>query len=62
MKRNINFKRREPINVSGKLTLLAIVALMWGCWENDDIIDKNTANGTTSLFGEVTEPEMPQTK
>jgi len=50
----------KPINVVGKLALIAILALMWGCWDDDDITNKKTANGKTSLFGEVTEPEIPQ--
>lgn len=49
----------KPINVLKNLALIAIVALMWGCWE-DDIFDKKTASGKTSLFGEVTNPEIPQ--
>lgn len=44
-----------------RLALIAIVILTWGCWKDDDTIGKKTASGKTSLFGEVTEPEVPQT-
>ena len=43
-----------------KLTLIATVLLMWGCWRDDDTNANKTADGKTSLFGEVTDPEIPQ--
>ena len=51
------------IRINGliKLALLAIVTLMWTCTKDEDIIDRKTANGKTSLFEEVTEPELPAT-
>ena len=50
----------KRINGLKIFTLIAVVALLWGCWEDDDLNDKKTASGKTSLFGEVTEPEIPQ--
>lgn len=45
------------INILIRLALLVFVALMWGCWNDEDTFDKKTASGKTSLFEEVTEPE-----
>lgn len=50
----------KRINGLKFFTLIAVVALLWSCWEDDDLSDKKTASGKTSLFGEVTEPEIPQ--
>ena len=47
------------IRINGflRLALLAIVTLVWGCWNDEDTTGKKTASGKTSLFEEVTEPE-----
>jgi len=47
------------IRITGsiRLALIAIVTLLWGCLQDDDINGKITATGKTSLFGVVTEPE-----
>ena len=44
-----------------RLALIAIVALILGCSKNEDSNEKKTASGKTSLFGEVTQPEAPET-
>ena len=48
----------ELLNRLIKLTLIATVLLIWGCWRDDDTNAKKTADGKTSLFGEVTNPEI----
>ena len=46
------------INGLIRLTLIAIITLVWGCSTGGDINGKKTASGKTSLFEEVTEPEL----
>ncbi len=47
----------KRINGLLRLALLAVVTLLWGCWFDDDTNGKKSANGKTSLFEKVTEPE-----
>ncbi len=50
------------IRINGliRLALIAIVTLIWSCSTDEDTIGKKTASGKTSLFEEVTEPELAE--
>ncbi|MBJ6366624.1 vWA domain-containing protein [Snuella sedimenti] len=44
-----------------RFALIAIIVIIYGCSKDDGLIGNSTANGKTSLFEEVTEPESTQT-
>jgi hypothetical protein len=46
-------------NLTMKLALIAMIGLAWGCRKDDDTFGNRSANGKTSLFEKVTEPESP---
>lgn len=48
-------------NTLTRLALVTIVTLVWSCSTDENINEKKTASGKTTLFEEVTEPELPQT-
>ncbi|GAB1451080.1 hypothetical protein MASR2M47_11360 [Draconibacterium sp.] len=50
----------KRINGLIRLALIASVTLIWGCLDDDYTTEDKTANGKTSLFEKVTEPESTE--
>ena len=46
------------INKLIRFAFIAIITLLYGCSKDEDIIEQIAANGKTSLFEQVTEPEL----